>query len=102
MEGGLDQLAKIYLAARYSRHPEMRLIAEHLMLLGHIVTSRWINGNHDSTPETTEYDSRRYAQEDLHDLTSAVFHYLPGVRHYPTFLDLMHSPEWGDIQSNVT
>jgi hypothetical protein len=34
---------KIYLAARYSRHPEMREVRDILMKLGHEVTSHWID-----------------------------------------------------------
>jgi hypothetical protein len=34
---------KIYLAARYSRHSEMREIRDTLMRLGYEVTSRWID-----------------------------------------------------------
>lgn len=34
---------KIYLAARYSRHPEMREVRDRLVAAGHEVTSRWID-----------------------------------------------------------
>lgn len=34
---------KIYLAARYSRHPEMQGARDVLAALGHEVTSRWID-----------------------------------------------------------
>lgn len=34
---------KIYLAARYSRHPEMRDIRDELTELGYHVTSRWVD-----------------------------------------------------------
>lgn len=37
---------KVYLAARYSRHPEMREVARKLQLVGVEVTSRWIYGSH--------------------------------------------------------
>lgn len=35
---------KIYLAARYSRHPEMRVVRDRLEASGHKVVSRWIEG----------------------------------------------------------
>lgn len=38
---------RIYLAARYARHQEMRQYARELITLGHTVTSRWILGDHD-------------------------------------------------------
>jgi hypothetical protein len=34
---------KIYLAARYSRHPEMQGVRDALVTMGHEVTSRWID-----------------------------------------------------------
>jgi len=37
---------KIYLAARYSRRMELCGYREQLQALGHTVTSRWLNGNH--------------------------------------------------------
>jgi hypothetical protein len=37
---------KIYLAARYSRRPEMCRYAQQLENLGYEVTSRWLNGTH--------------------------------------------------------
>jgi hypothetical protein len=36
----------IYLAARYSRRAEMLVYRTQLEAIGHIVTSRWINGSH--------------------------------------------------------
>jgi len=36
----------VYLAARYSRHPEMQQYAADLTAMGHEVCSRWIWGNH--------------------------------------------------------
>lgn len=38
---------KVYLAARYSRHPEMQAYAQQLEALGMEITSRWIYGGHD-------------------------------------------------------
>jgi hypothetical protein len=37
---------KVYLAARYSRHPEMQEYARQLEALGYEITSRWIMGSH--------------------------------------------------------
>jgi hypothetical protein len=38
---------KVYLAARYSRFPEMQKYAKELLEMGHVVTSRWILGDHE-------------------------------------------------------
>jgi hypothetical protein len=67
---------KIYLAARYSRYPEMQSVRCDLEARGHIVTSRWINGGHELTDEglseqAKETDRIRFAVEDLDDLYSA-------------------------------
>ena len=66
---------KVYLAARYSRHPEMRDVRADLEKHGWSVTSRWINGGHELTKEgSTEAHAAervRYAQEDTADLLAA-------------------------------
>lgn len=75
---------RIYLAARYSRHPEMQQVRADLESLGHTVTSRWINGDHDLAgepdvdggsgvvdAETRERKRREWAEEDLADLQAA-------------------------------
>jgi hypothetical protein len=66
---------KIYLAARYSRFPEMQQYAKELAALGHTITSRWIWGQHDiadgSIVPTTEAQAARWACEDYEDLASA-------------------------------
>ena len=66
---------KVYLAARYSRHPEMREVREQLEALGYAVTSRWINGGHELTKEgsteANEAERVRYAMEDFADLQAA-------------------------------
>lgn len=63
---------KIYLAARYSRHPELQLYAKDLEKLGHEVTSRWIQGNHEisgiSRGNINHKDNERLAREDYFDL----------------------------------
>ena len=67
---------KIYLAARYSRHPEMRSVRDDLEDLGHTVTSRWIEGHHQASMSTMysadeNSEAKRFAEEDVQDLKSA-------------------------------
>lgn len=65
---------KFYLAARYSRFPEMQLYAKDLERLGHHVTSRWIHGDHDirSNKESDADDwMTLWALEDWKDLWNA-------------------------------
>jgi hypothetical protein len=66
---------RVYLAARYSRHPEMQAVARELRAMGHEVTSRWILGDHqmaDHVSTEAEHAERmRFAQEDLTDLKGA-------------------------------
>lgn len=59
---------KFYLAARYSRHPEMRDHRTMLELYKHTVTSRWINGKHVSEDPDT---AAAFAAEDLADIVLA-------------------------------
>lgn len=60
---------KIYLAAKYSRHPEMRVVRREVEALGHSVTSRWINGNHESLDVVGRTGhNQRFAIEDWTDL----------------------------------
>lgn len=70
---------KIYLAARYSRHDEMRGVRDVLATFGHEVTSRWIDC-HDGqleasfTPETLNADPAACAvlgQHDVEDVEAA-------------------------------
>lgn len=67
---------RIYLASRYSRYSEMQSIRTDVLRIGHEVTSRWINGDHqipDSglADQAKEEERTRYALEDLADLTAA-------------------------------
>jgi hypothetical protein len=62
---------KIYLAAKYSRHPEMRDVRERLQKIGHLVTSRWIEGNHEISEVNADADRQRFAVEDWMDLKDA-------------------------------
>lgn len=61
----------IYLAARYSRYPEMQHYARELRQYGHKITSRWILGDHDlraSGHSDSPYYAALWAQEDWDDL----------------------------------
>lgn len=67
---------KIYLASRYSRFQEMQVYRNDLSLVGHDVTSRWINGNHQISDDglsaqAAEAERIRFAQEDRSDLMAA-------------------------------
>jgi len=65
---------KIYLAARYSRFPEMQEHAKKLEALGHRVTSRWILGNHDirvAGDGVAAVVMPVWAREDYEDLAEA-------------------------------
>jgi hypothetical protein len=79
---------RVYLAARYSRHPEMQEYARQLRAAGFEITSRWINGNHqvmlngeplgperealfESNHESMETQRREFAGHDWDDLLAA-------------------------------
>lgn len=66
---------KIYLAARYSRYPEMQNYKKILEDLGYTVTSRWIDGHHNIvngvSEEAAEIKRIQLAFEDLNDLLSS-------------------------------
>jgi hypothetical protein len=81
-------MTNIYLAARYSRHPEMQGYADELRNAGHVITSRWINGSHqvmlngealgpereamfESDHESMESQRREFAGHDWDDLMAA-------------------------------
>lgn len=70
----------VYLAARYSRRGELANCRAALASFGYIVTSRWLDGDHELTPDDrdgaasaqADDDSRlRFALEDWQDLRSA-------------------------------
>lgn len=71
--------SSIYLAARYSRHPEMRGVRDVLTAIGHTVTSRWIDmhgGKYPTsfTPEILNDDPAycgELGQHDVEDVTRA-------------------------------
>ncbi len=66
---------RVYIAARYGRRLEMLQVASDLEGLGHIVTSSWISGKHETRPgidnNGTEEERRGWAVEDLSDLSAA-------------------------------
>lgn len=67
---------KIYLAARYSRREELCGYRAELEALGHRVTSRWLNGNHQIddaglSAEAAQEERVRFASEDWNDLMAA-------------------------------
>lgn len=79
---------RVYLAARYSRHPEMQTYAKDLRAIGVEVTSRWINGAHqlmlngeilgpereamfESDHESMEQQRREFALHDWWDVMAA-------------------------------
>lgn len=67
---------KIYLASRYSRREELCEYRSQLRAMGHVVTSRWLDGNHQVSDkglseQAAEADRTRFAVEDWEDLTAA-------------------------------
>lgn len=67
---------KIYLAARYSRFPELQTYATRLESLGHTITSRWIKGEHQALDAELldpahRGRAREFLGDDMGDLLSA-------------------------------
>lgn len=68
---------KIYLAAQYQRHPEMKAYADTIhKMTKHSVVSKWVNGNHEALDAATSESEknrirREIAEGDLADLQSA-------------------------------
>jgi hypothetical protein len=67
---------KVYLAARYSRYPDLQHVARELVAMGHEITSRWIKGDHQISDaglssEAKAFERARFATEDLADLLIA-------------------------------
>ena len=66
---------RIYLAARHSRRWELNGYAKTLRDIGYTVTSRWLDGSHQS-PDATEDEEalklkRQWAVEDMTDIDDA-------------------------------
>ena len=68
-------MVKIYLAARYGRREELRVIARKLEDLGHIITSRWIwtewEANCEGSAAAPPEDRERFAAIDMYDVKNA-------------------------------
>ena len=69
-------IRRVYLAARYSRRVELCAYRTALANMGYVVTSRWLNGNHQTTDaglseQAREADRLMFASEDWNDLVSA-------------------------------
>jgi nucleoside 2-deoxyribosyltransferase len=64
---------KIYLASNYGSHPEMREVRTRLESLGHKVTSRWINGEHEAIEGQSHSINEKFALEDLEDIQNSNF-----------------------------
>lgn len=66
---------KVYLAARYGRREEISDYAAQLTALGFGVTSRWLNGMHETPPEGIEPESHEHLQwcatDDIEDILVA-------------------------------
>lgn len=62
---------KIYLAANYSRYPEMQLVKKKIESIGHKVTSRWILGEHEALEGQSHALNRSFANDDWDDLINS-------------------------------
>jgi nucleoside 2-deoxyribosyltransferase len=70
---------RIYLAARYSKHPEMQGVRDLLQVLGHEVTSRWIDQHGGDQLESATHAQLNsqpeacqvYGQHDMADIDAA-------------------------------
>jgi len=63
---------KFYLAGRYSRRKELLGYAQQLRDLGHVVTSRWLDGTHEALDSCASQDDRSFwAEDDLNDINNA-------------------------------
>ena len=87
-------MSKIYLAGRYSLRSELKAVADGLRLEGHVVTSRWLEGGHELTPEQMAVEeasdsmppsAQVFALEDREDVrdcnTLVAFTEAPGARY---------------------
>lgn len=69
-------MARIYLAARYSRRDELNRYRVTLEAGGHTITSRWLDGSHELdrsglSVQAADADRHRFALEDWSDVMAA-------------------------------
>lgn len=70
-------MARIYIAARFSRRPEANRLAHVLQAAGHHITSRWVRPDCDHVLPTglsaraADAERERFALEDLQDLNDS-------------------------------
>jgi hypothetical protein len=65
-------MTKFYLASRYSRREQLCSYRTDLETIGHKVTSRWLDGNHEIEKEgSTQAARTRFALEDWSDMMEA-------------------------------
>lgn len=62
---------KIYIAARYGRRVEMASYAKQLVAAGHIVTSRWLSGEHEAHDAMPAETWTKFALDDIDDIQAA-------------------------------
>ena len=71
---------RIYLAGRYSRREELCLYRDEAQSLGYVVTSRWLDGEHQLHPHPekvdghdgqTPFEAEPFARDDFHDVLRA-------------------------------
>ncbi len=75
-------MRSVYLAARYSRHPEMRQVRDELVSRGYLVTSRWIDQHDGALPDSLDSAALNgeparaglFAQVDVDDLAAVEQH----------------------------
>lgn len=59
---------RVYLAANFNRHPELREYAKLLSEQGHINTASWIYVNQNDPSETFHKERWEYAENDMADI----------------------------------
>ena len=64
---------RIYLAGRYSRRGELLGYRSNLLDIGHEVTSRWLDGNHQAADDRLIQgsESTQFANEDFRDVITS-------------------------------
>jgi len=77
-------MSSIYLAASYARREELLQYRKDLLRLGHVITSRWLDGKHEmdkpgEPPREPDKEVARFAKEDFYDIEDAT--------HFVTFTE---------------